>query len=89
MITKLGRKRIKDIIDFINASDLPPGDIDKLKCMFKVAYFAQIMILPPNLEIWRNVTTRCHLYEISSFDERSQISGKEQLEPHPHSTSQR
>ena len=69
MRTKLGSKPINDVTKAIRASDLPLGDIAKLRQMFKVAYFDQSTILPANWEVWRTLITRYQIYEICSFAE--------------------
>ena len=63
------------------------GEIAKFKGMFKVAHFDQSAVLPANWELWRNMATRYHLYEISSFDWRpATIEELENSELHHHST---
>ena len=73
MLTMLGSKPINDITKSIKDSDLPLVEIAKVRQMFNVSYFDQSTILPANWEVWRNLITMYHLYEICSFAEWSKV----------------
>ena len=67
LILKVGSKPINDILDCIKATDLDRSKVGVFRKISHTAFFGQSEVFPVKWEIWRDLITRYHLFEVIPF----------------------
>ena len=67
LILKVGSHPINDILDCIKATNLERSKVNVYRKIFHSAYFDQSEVFPVKWEIWRDLVTRYHLFEVIPF----------------------
>ena len=67
LIVKVGSKPINDFLDCIKSTKLERPKVNILRKTFHSAFYDQTEIFPSKWEIWKDLITRYHLFEIVPF----------------------